>query len=521
MSRLLAPLAAFCFFVPCTSSAQEPCFDGGGGPGGDFDWVVRAGEFFVFDTTATLIRGGPGGVPVTTESCIDGVVDVRNLIVEAGGSIRVQGPNRMRIVATGEVVIRGTLDLSGFNARDVATLNTGQIVEIGAPGVAGGGRGGNANVNITGSTARGGRGQGPFLELDTGGQGGESALAPANLGKDVRRPGGGGGGRFARDQGSDSSGLAATAGNDGHPFGGGAESGLSPARGGAAGSGPFVDPKPSNDYFGIRPLVARPGQLIGLIRGELPGLLAGFGGGGGGNAIPASTFPNPNWNFSSDEKGGAGGGGGGALHVQALGRIVFGAQGQILCQGGRGGTGENTNFLDHIGGTGGAGSGGHVVLESASAVDFTDGGTNLGAPPRDWISAKGQPKKTGPLSDVNACCRSYSNGGAGGPGVVQLHVPNPVAPPGTNPARTDIVVPTAVATARFPLDLVASPSAVALFPTCDPFARLGLGWFGAAGAGARAGFMRLKLEGTELPDTEPLPSLLGLDLRRLLQPMRH
>ena len=122
---------------------------------------------------------------------------------------------------------------------------------------------------------------------------------------------------------------------------------------------------------------------------------------------------------------------------------------------------------------------------------------------------------------MNACCRSYSNGGAGGPGVVQLHVPNPVAAPGTNPARTDIVVPTAVATARFPLDQVASPSAVALFPSCDPFARLGHGWFGGAGAGARAGFMRLRLEGAELPDTEPLPSLLGLDLRRLLEPMRH
>ena len=62
---------------------------------------------------------------------------------------------------------------------------------------------------------------------------------------------------------------------------------------------------------------------------------------------------------------------------------------------------------------------------------------------------------------------------------------------------------------------------MALFPSCDPFARLGHGWFGLAGAGARADFVRLRLEESELPDTEPLPSLLGLDLRRLLQPMRN
>lgn len=486
---------------PPVSTLTNSCFDGTGGPNGDFDWVVHSGEFFFFDTTSTAILGGPNGSRTTVETAIGGVVDVRNLLVEAGGEIRVQGPNPMRILATGDVVIRGHIDLSGFSAKDVATLNTGNLIEIGGAGAASGGKGGNANINTTTSSARGGFGQGPFLQLNSGGQGGESSLAPPNLGKDARRPGGGGGGRFARDQGSPDAGLAATAGTDGSPLSIGAETGQSPARGGVPGVGPFVDPKPQNDFFGVKPILGRHGQLIGLLRGELPSLSAGYGGGGGGNAIPASTFPNPNWTFSTDEKGGGGGGGGGELHVQALGRIVFGAAGQVLCNGGKGANGENTNFLDHIGGTGGGGSGGHIVLETAQQVDFTDGGTNTSALPHDWIAALGAPPKTGPTQFVDICCRTYSNGGAGSPGVIQLHVGDPLAPPGTNALATDIVVPNSVASMRFPLDGLASPAAIELFPTCNPFpVVVGLSWFG--GAGQRI-FQRIAGRGDPVLEEEP------------------
>jgi len=504
-------------------SAQEPCFDGSGGPHGDFDWVVRDGEIFIFDTLSTPIVGGPNGVPTAVQVCVGGIVDLRNLVIEEGGEIRVQGPNPMRILATGDVIIRGDFDVSGFNARDVVTLNTGNQPEIGGAGVGGGGRGGLGNPVLTNSSPRGGRGNGPFGEIGTGGEGGESGYAPSNLGVDARRPGGGGGGRFARDQlGGSGPGLTATAGTNGHPLSTGAESGTHPARGGAAGVGPFVDPKPGNDFFGVRPVATQHGQLQGLVRGELPSLWAGYGGGGGGNALPSSTFPTPNWTPSSDEKAGAGGGGGGALHVQALGRIVFGAHGQILSTGGRGGTGENTNFLDHIGGTGGAGSGGHVVLESASEVDFTDGGANTGPPVRDWLSTLGQPIKTGLLTYVNVCCRSYSNGGASGPGVVQIHVPNPVAPPGTNPATTDILVPAPVASARYPLDAVASPGAVALFLTCDPILRPGHSWFGLGGRGALPSFLRSPSAGEELgvPAPREKESGLAFDPSALEIPLR-
>jgi hypothetical protein len=475
-----------------TLAAQEPCFDGTGGPNGDFDWVVRAGEVFVFDTTATSVTGGPGGIPVATVTFVDGEVEVRDLIIEAGGEVRVQGPNPLRILATRDVIVRGRLDLSGFNAHDVATLNTGNQVEVGAAGAAGGGRGGDANTNTSDHTLRGGSGLGAFGLADGGGQGGEAGVAPPALGKNARRPGGGGGGRFARDQGSPADSLAASAGTDGHPEGLGAETSASPARGGTPGTGPFVDERPENDHFGVRPVIGGRGQITGLVRGEIAAPWAGAGGGGGGNAIPAGTFPNPSWNFASDEKGGAGGGGGGALHVQALGRIVFGAAGEIRNRGGRGATGENTNFLDHVGGTGGAGSGGHVVLESATAIDFTDGGTNLGALPRAWIDARGLPPRAGARTDVDPCCRHLSNGGAGGPGIVQLHVPDPAAQPAADPAATDIIVPHTVAVSRNPLDALADPGAIALFPTCDPFPR-GAGWFGPLGAATRARFLGLAL----------------------------
>ena len=69
-------------------------FDGTGGPNGDFDWHVRDGEKFFFDTTATPINGGPDGIPTTTVTAVNGVVDVRHLTVQAGGEIRGQIDDR-------------------------------------------------------------------------------------------------------------------------------------------------------------------------------------------------------------------------------------------------------------------------------------------------------------------------------------------------------------------------------------------------------------------------------------------
>ncbi len=478
-------------------------FSGTGGPGGNFDWVVRSGETFFFDTTSTAVIGGPGGVPTTIENTTGGIVDVRDFIIEAGGEVRVEGPNSFALNATGEVRIDGSLDVSGFNAKDVATLNTGNQVEVGGSGAAGGGRGGNANEITNNSTPRGGFGQGPFGEANTGGQGGESGFAVASMGKDARRPAGGGGGRFAAGQGT----SLAENGFDGNILAKGALTNVSPPKGGLADTGPFQDGDPTNDFFGVKPLVTG-GSLTGLVRGELLRIWAGYGGGGGGNALPSSKFPTPKWNPGSDEKGGGGGGGGGAVRIRALGRIVFGASGTISIRGGRGATGENTNFLDHIGGSGGAGSGGHAILESATQIDFTDGGANVAAAARDWVNSDGGVRTVGPTGQQGGSTVpvNISYGGAGGPGVIQLHVPDPVTPPSNDPMATDIVVPTVALGFSDPLTAVAAPTAIVMIPTFSAQSVAQSKWISLGGAdrnpGGGADLVQFLFGGT---DTNPGP----------------
>jgi hypothetical protein len=518
-------------------------FAGKGGPNGDFDWVVHAGELVFFDTTSAVIIGGRDGTPTTSVTVVNGVVDVRNFTIEAGGEVRAQGPNPLRVQATGDVVIRGRLDVSGLNARDVISFGSGNQREVGAAGVAGGGRGGTGNDNVTGPTPRGGRGLGPFGSGELGGDGGEMGVSAENN-KNARRPGGGAGGRFTQDWiGTRTfSGLSvvAGAGSDGHPRSTGALSGQRPSAGGEPGEGPFLDTNRDNDFFGVKPIVAD-GELVGLVRGELPRLWAGYGGGAGGNA--GRRFPNPSWNLNSDEKGGAGGGGAGALHIQALGRIVFGRTGQILANGGRGATGENTLFLDHIGGTGGGGSGGHVVLESATAVDFTDGGAAVDANARDVIQACGPQRKVGPTQNVDTCmassfccpvdCTSYSNGGAGGAGLIQIHVPDPRKPAGDS-APADILVPTAALAAANVLDQVTSPPAYVLIPTFGRRSKARSDWIPIGGAGRKPdgseGLVRFLFEGIDpatgriqtvgenVADRAPLTSVedLGAGTARIL-----
>src|SRR5688572_25648025 len=195
-------------------------FEGTGGPGGDFDWVVHSSELVLFDTTRTQIIGGRDGAPTTSLTVEGGILDVRNFRIDRGGEVRVQGPNPLQIRATGDVVIRGRLDVSGFPAKDVASFGTGGLTEVGGAGSAGGGGGGTGNWNTSGPTPRGGRGAGPLGHGNLGGHGGEMGIA-ALENKNLRRPGGGGGGRFAGDWiGTTTwSGLsmAAGPGSDGHP----------------------------------------------------------------------------------------------------------------------------------------------------------------------------------------------------------------------------------------------------------------------------------------------------------------
>ena len=448
--------------------ALTPSFDfaGTGGPGGNFDWVIPAGQTIVLDTTVAIIVGGPGGVPTTTQTVIGGVINLRDMTVMAGGRLVFQGPNQVKILATGTVRIEGEVRLDGLSNPGVVTLNSNFTPEIGAPGTAGGGRGGVGSPLTTASSPGGLPGFGPFDVAGLGGQGGESAYGVGSV--NDRRPGGGGGGRFADfapistqpairhcpDQSS--LGLDGERGFDGSPLGTGAITGLMPAQGGAAGSGPFADMTRRNDFWGraVQDFESGPQLLIG----ELPGLWAGYGGGAGGDAYNSSTFPTNPYNPFADDKGAGGAGGGGGIEICALGPIVFAGDCLLSANGGLGGGGENTAGLNRVGGGSGGGSGGHIVLQSLTAIDLsalnmsngpfiTAFGGQGGAGKNEQGGAKAGGIATAPHfdgihSDVANCPNPplfvdiECAGGDGGPGVIQFHVPVLA-----NDGQTGVVMP--------------------------------------------------------------------------------
>ena len=366
------------------------------------DVVVGAGETLLFDTS-------------------HGPVLVRSLTIETGGVVRVIGSQPLLFEARRSIVIHGLLDLSGFDAMDVATLNTGHIPEPGGPPGPGGGQGGVGSWITDNSTPHGGQGFGSFMTADQGGHGGESAYS-SNMDQHTRRPGGGGGGVLAADQPVSGNpddpandGLVAEGGRNGHALSTGCGTDLSPAAGGAPATAVFVDGDPTNDFWGRKPVAGS-----GVLRGELAGPMAGRGGGAGGDALPSDRFPTANWTISSDEKGGAGGGGGG-LSLIATRHFVLGPAGHVRADGGDGGRGENILFLDSIGGNGGGGSGGFLVIQ-ALTIDLRTAGDNA-------LTALGGLGAT----DLPNWSAGEGDGGNGGPGVIQLHTPgarNVLLPPG-------------------------------------------------------------------------------------------
>jgi hypothetical protein len=447
-------------------------FTGTGGNGGDFDWQIPAGQVFILDTTSTVIAGGPNYVPTTQQVVINGVLDVRNMRVNAGATLKVQGPNRLLILATGKIEILGKIELSGIDNKGVATLNTTNIPEPGAAGVAGGGKGGTGNPLTNISSPRGGNGFGAFQSIDGGGQGGETGYQTAvalQFVPDCRRGAGGGGGQFGPGQPSpfgpgtgtyDQSfiGLDGENGFDNRITGCstpplGATTNVNPPKGGALGPAPFSDLDTNNDFLGAY----FDSNTNILTLGELQQAWAGAGGGGGGSAAFTNGQSFPMIPFDccgvySDEKGAGGGGGGGSLTVLALGDIMFGPAGGIAARGGTGGGGENEINFNRVGGGSGGGSGGHVILQTASQVDFSLY-QQTGTPPSQAIIVTGSEGGAG-KNDVggastgtngsfekpptaDACPAGYPTvapnnclglwdgaGGDGSPGIIQLHTPN-------------------------------------------------------------------------------------------------
>jgi len=386
------------------------------------DWIVAAGEVVRYDTS-------------------NGPVTVSKLRVEAGATLRVIGAQPFDLLALDSIELDGVLDLSGFDAPPIFTLDTPQIPEPGAPGGPAGGRGGTASWNTTLSTPHGWSGTGPVGHPGLGGRGGESGWNPSTASLGIyRRAAGGGGGVLGPDrplvlgdlEHPDNRGLVALPGRNGNPQASSAVSLQPPPIGGAVGTAVFVDGIADNDFFG-----RKPSGTGSAIVGELAAPRAGQGGGAGGDAVLTSVFPPAQFLYGDNDKGGAGGGGGGLAILQA--RVIrVGPEGRILADGGDGGAGENTLYVNRIGGGGAGGSGGMLVLQ-ARTID-------LGAAGPEALRARGGAGGRG----ANNVLLAEGGGGHGGPGLIQLHVP------GASPAR--VLLPTGV-----PLEAVSSPPAHVLF----------------------------------------------------------
>ncbi|MEM7307737.1 MAG: hypothetical protein AAF682_13745 [Planctomycetota bacterium] len=465
-------------------------FEGTGGPGGDFDWHVST--VLNFSTETDSITGGPDGVPAQTIPVVGGVIDVDDLWIQPGATLRVQGSEALTILTRGELRIDGTLDLSGFNAKNVGTLFTPNQIEVGAAGAAGGGKGGDGSPSVSSSSPKGGDAEAAFGQLGAGGRGGETGFDADAV---TARGAGGGGGRFGPDA-PEGFALIAEAGADGNTAGKSGVTGEPFPMGGQPGAGPFLDSDPGNDFFGRRGVYDDDGQLLELVPGELANPSAGAGGGAGGDSVASDTFPTiPFGPPFIDKKGAGGGGGGGQLRVRSLGRIVFGQNGRILAEGGEGRQGESLTLTTVVGGSSGGGSGGHVILESATGIDFSDGGVNLAA---EFISTRGGVGGPGDGGEL------LSAGGHGGPGIVQLHVPqpNPLVALGTDEN----------ALIRLPSDAVGlgdvtAPAANVLVPTFGARSQARSVWIPLGGASYEpdggSGAVKFRFGGTVADDGDP------------------
>jgi len=500
-------------------------FEGTGGPNGTFDWHTPGGTIN-FSTSLQTILGGPDGVPAQNVQVVNGKLDVNDLVISANTYLRVApGINPLTIFATGDVRIAGTIDISGYDAKLVGTLLTPHLPENGAVGAAGGGTGGTGSFLTTTSTPRGGNGDGPFGLKNAGGQGGESGYFGGSE-KQKRRGGGGGGGVFGPsytgyDDLPEDFHLVATDGNPGHPEGFGATDDTLQPYGGPKGNGPFLDPDPDNNFFGQSAQYdPKTDALIGVTNGELAQRWAGYGGGAGGDSINFSSFPSDPFGppYKFDKKGAGGGGGAGQLRIVALGRIIFEPGGRILANGGVGATGENVNGYDHIGGSSAGGSGGHVILESASQIDFTDGTTNQVV--EQFIQAYGA---EGGIGQVASNPDSASKGGNGGPGVIQLHVPdaNPATAVGPDPSDPILIQTLDGGGAPAELDDVTRPPAQVLVPTFGARSKARSTWIPLGGASIAPGGgddqVLFKFQGTDASGdinatggtVDPLAPILG------------
>ncbi|MHC4892601.1 MAG: CIA30 family protein [Planctomycetota bacterium] len=475
-------------------------FDGTGGPGGDFDWEVPAGETLILSTDLSQITGGPGFVPTATQPVVNGLINVRDMRIQPGAKVLFVGPNPVQIFATGTVEILGEIDISGVDNKPVAQLNSPNIPQPGAAGTGGGGFGGRGSPLTTTSTPKGEDGFGAFGVAGGGGVGGESAFL-SSASPEQRRGAGGGGGRLAADfNPATDNGLDVNA-ELGGPGSGGATSAVTksgPAQPGALGPPVFSDlnpdgsPNDTNDFFGIQ---NESGDGSGtLISGELVAPTAGSGGGGGGDNINSPVFPATEFVLNKERKGGGGGGGGGQLQILALENVKLGAQCKIVSNGGRGGEGESTGGTNQVGGAGGGGSAGHIIIQAGGQLDLSED------PGIRSVEAVGGEGGVGQSDGNNEPPNvALSSGGDGGGGLIQFHVAQFTSAVALGSGEPGVVLPGGQSNVGNYLNTISTPNAKRLVPTFRPQSV------------ARSIPVPLGSLGDNTPSIPPLYALLGVE----------
>ena len=293
--------------------------------------ICSAGDCVAVAFPSTGAEGSFAPTEDTTLSA--GIHHFSTISIPAGVTVRVDGTGVLELYATGDVLIEGSIDVSGgAGAAGSIVVSNGGGGDTGRAQPAPGPRGGFC--------APGGVGGIGFIGADSSGcaQGGRSGG-----GAGCHNSGGGGGG--------------------GGPAGGGGASRGGSSRGGAGGQAPTATAGVGGDDVMIVGGGGEPGQGVYSGQDGAEGG-SGWGGGGGSIGLPAivdlaavSTFypgsgggggaGNANWPASG------GGGGGGALRIASATRIEISATGQIRSDGGLGGSAV---------GPGGSGSGGIVYL---------------------------------------------------------------------------------------------------------------------------------------------------------------
>lgn len=273
----------------------------------------------------------------------DGIFHFTTVTVAPGATLRGIGPHPLRLFATSDVVIEGTLDAGGEAGRDGKRARGDEGVG-GGRGGPGGGRGGDANVPSDvdlrdDPCQRGRRGTGLFE--GSGGDGGKIHFVS---------PGGGGGGGHTTF-GSDGQGL--TGGEGGRSYPASTDQQLTPGSGGGGGGDGSRGVPPEGENTGGgggggggAVLVSTAGRLA------LTGVITCDGGPGGKGGRQQASLGVP---------GGGGGGGGsaGTIHVRAVSiDPVVASMAGITARGGPGGEGGEGA------GQGGRGARGRVRIDA-------------------------------------------------------------------------------------------------------------------------------------------------------------